>query len=176
MKAKYCVVASVFVLISAVSEQAEATLYLGGDVGFSRITNDRKLKGVGLNIYGGYELPFGLIPEVQLAVHRFDFENSGLTMDILPFMVGARFVIDVGSFAPFFGGHLGAARVKFEDDNFGVTSETEFKAALNAGVGADYMFNDLFGVGLALWWWVFRTELIENTKMLTLGANATFRL
>jgi opacity protein-like surface antigen len=164
-------------LLGASAASAQG-LSLGADAGYTRVLNGDGANGFGLNVYGGYALDFGLVPELQVGFHNYsvgegDFSYS---MSFLPIQAGARYVIDLGApVKPFAGAHIGITMGMPEEGD----SSTDL--SFNVGAGANYMIADNMGLGLAIWYWMVMsggseevagiTVDIDNASLLTAGLN-----
>ena len=109
--------------------------------------------GFGLEVFPGYAISDQLIIEGEVGFHRGS--QHGVRTRILPFMVGAQFRFDAGSFRPFVGAHVGmnSVNVKVEGvELFGISlSASTTDLGLDVGGGFDYMLSETLGVGAAVW-------------------------
>ncbi len=187
-------VVAVAVLGLASTSMAQ-NIALNAGLGYTRILNGDGVNGFGIDVFPGYNLGNGVVPELQLGFHYnstsaevLGIESSSTAMTI-PIMLGARYELDLGGMIkPFAGAHFGISMGKASGETAGVSFDADMTTDLsfNVGAGANYAIAEGMGLGLGLWYWMIlsgsSTEVAgvtietENGQLLNVGLTFTMAL
>lgn len=180
----------VFVVVTGLAVSASAqTLSIGADGGVSTFTQENGPTGVGVNAYLGLHLPLGLSPEFNTGV-QYGSKSLGSGVDmslmVVPLYVGTRYSLKLPfGLEPFVGAHLGVAvmraKVSLESSEANLNmsaAETHARFGFNAGGGLNYVVNDSFSVGAAVWYGQVVKPLSTGPdwKSVTTGVSVTYNL
>lgn len=145
--------------------------------------------GGGLDLYGGWQLDFGLTPELQVGFHLLggDRRAQGYDLDTLwtvtPVLAGARYsVAPIDRLRTHVAAHAGLVHQYWRRELLGVRgSGSGNYAGFNVALGGDFLLDDRLRVGGAVTYWLIlsKTDEVEdsgNGHMLSVSVQAIFEL
>lgn len=158
---------SVCVFVALFSSTASAAPSLSASAGIDHYTNGKGFTGYGLDLYPGYQLPYGFTPELQVGLHYYGTSaaaggvSQSESLLLVPIYVGARWelsqVLPTGPIEPFLGAHVGLSVLHYTNEatsSFGpsTTSLTDERLGINVGGGVNYAVSPSASVGVAGWY------------------------
>ena len=172
-------------ILAGTASAEEGGPRVSADVVYTRFLPGRLggINGFGADVFPGYELGYGVTPEIQLGYYlnlrSKDSVNqiSSLRRTTLPFMIGLRVRPDLGlPLRVYVGAHVGGV-YRREEHVWGV-DKSRTDPGFNVGAGGEMKVSDTLSAGVDVWYWMVPDFQggVEAEKLLTAGLTLSLSI